>query len=89
MIPQQISITLIASLAAAITIAFTLIFLPAIVELTKPKDAGPRMLVDSPAKITLGMLNIPIIDLEEGQRQAYQPALVNVACFYAIQDLEF
>jgi len=67
---------------------FMLFFLPAIIELRNPKDGGPRMLVDNPAKITLGMLKIPIVDLEESEKLTSEPALINAVCLYAIPNLE-
>ncbi len=47
MIPDQTWITLLIYLAAAGVMIFVLFFLPAIIELKKPKDAGPRLLIDN------------------------------------------
>jgi competence protein ComGC len=38
--------TLIVTLIVIIVIFVVLLFLPAIIELKKPKDAGPRVLID-------------------------------------------
>jgi hypothetical protein len=38
--------TLIVALVVIIVIFVALLFLPAIIELNKPKDAGPRVLID-------------------------------------------
>jgi hypothetical protein len=89
MIPSQIPNTLTASLATAIAMIIILFFLPAIIELKRPKDAGPRIINDNPAKMTLGMLKIPIIDIEEGQRLTYQSAIKNAAFLYTIPNIEF
>ena len=88
MISGQIPNTLVASLATAIAMIIILFFLPAIIELKKPKDAGPRIINDNPAKITLGVL-IPIIDIEETQKLTYQPKIKNAAFLYAIPNIEF
>jgi len=89
MIPDQIPNTLVISLAAATAMTIVLFFLPAIIELKKPKDAGPRIIKDNPAKITLGMLKIPIIDIEEKQMLTYQAIIENAAFLYNIPDMEF
>ena len=88
MIPSQIPNTL-TSLSAAIAMIIILFFLPAIIELKKPKDAGPRMISDNPAKLTLGMLKIPIIDIEERQRLTYQSIIKNAGFLYDIPNIEF
>jgi hypothetical protein len=89
MIPDQIPNTLVTSLAVAIAMIIILFFLPAIIELKRPKDAGPRIISDNPAKITLSMLKIPIIDIEERQKLNYQSAIRNAAFLYNIPNIEF
>jgi hypothetical protein len=89
MIPGPIPNILVASLATAIAMIIILFFLPAIIELKKPKDAGPRIIIDNPAKITLGMLKIAIIDIEEGQKLTYQSTMKNAAFLYIIPNIEF
>ena len=88
MIPRQIPNTL-GSLAAAIAMIIILFFLPALIELKRPKDAGPRIIIDNPAKITLGLLKIPIIDIEERQRLTYQSIIKNAGFLYDIPNIEF
>ena len=88
MIPDQIP-GILTSLAAAIATITILFFLPAIIELKRPKDAGPRIIRDNPAKMTLGMLKIPIIDIEEGQKLTYQLTIKNAAFLYNIPNIEF
>ena len=89
MIPGQTPNMLFTSLAAAIAMIIILFFLPAIIELKKPKDAGPRIINDNPAKITLGMLKIPIIDIEEGQKLTYQFTTKNAVFLNTIPNIEF
>ena len=89
MIPDQIPNTFITYLAALIVMIIILFFLPAIVELKRPTDAGPRIISDNPAKIMLSMLKIPIIDIEERQTLTYQPAIKNAAFLYNIPNIEF
>ena len=89
MIQSQIPSTLVTSLAVAIAMIIALFFLPAIIELKKPKDAGPRMINDNSAKITLGTLKIPIIDIEEGQNLTYQSTIENAAFLDNIPNIEF
>ncbi|HMK94712.1 MAG TPA: hypothetical protein VK536_04845 [Candidatus Limnocylindrales bacterium] len=88
MIPNQISNAILPSIAGVTTVIL-LFFLPAIIELKKPKDAGPRIIGDSPAKVTLSMLKIPLIDIEEGQEENYQSAMKNAAFLYFIPNMEF
>ena len=88
MIPDQIPNTLVLSLAATVTMIIILFFLPAIIELKKPKDAGPRIIIDIPAKITLSMLKIPLMDIEERQNPTYQSIIKNAA-FLNLPNIEF
>ncbi|MCX6643934.1 MAG: hypothetical protein NT043_01825 [Candidatus Bathyarchaeota archaeon] len=83
----QISNTL-ATLIAIATITFLLMFLPAIIELKKPKDAGPRLINDNIAKIRISTLKIPITNIEEEQKFDSQ-STINIASFiYLIPNLE-
>jgi len=88
MIPSQIPNILVTSLATMIAMIIILFFLPAILELKRPKDAGPRIIEDNSAKITLGRLKIPIVDIEEGQRLSYQPVIKNAAFLYNFPNIE-
>ena len=89
MIPSQIPNTLFISSAIAIAMIVILFFLPAIIELKRPKDAGPRIIKDSPTKVTLSMLKIPIIDIEEGQKLIYQSTTKSDVFLYDFPDIEF
>jgi hypothetical protein len=83
----QISYTL-ATLIAITTITFLLMFLPAVIELKKPKDAGPRLINDNIAKIRISTLKIPITNIEEEQKFDSQ-STINIASFiYLIPNLE-
>ena len=48
--------SLIATLIATIAIVIVLFFLPALIELKKPKDAGPRLINDDTTKIRISSL---------------------------------
>ena len=83
----QISNTLF-TLTAIATITFLLMFLPAIIELKKPKDAGPRLINDNIAKIRISTLKIPLTNIEEEQKFGSQ-SIINIASFlYLIPNLE-
>jgi hypothetical protein len=84
----QDSGSLIASLAATIAIVIVLFFLPALIELRKPKDAGPRLIKDVTMKIRLGSLKVIITDMEEEQKFIYQKTINTADCLCALLDLE-
>lgn len=87
MLMIQSSYTL-ATLIAITTITFLLMFLPAIIELKKPKDAGPRLINDNIAKIRISTLKIPITNIEEEQKFDSK-STINIASFiYLIPNLE-
>ena len=65
-------ILLIATLIATTAIIIILFFLPAIIELKKPKDAGPRLISDDVPKIRISTLKVFITDIEEDQKFTYQ-----------------
>lgn len=56
--------TLIAALATTTVLSVVLLFLPAIVELKKPKDAGPRLITDSFAQMRLSTLKTALFNIE-------------------------
>lgn len=68
------------TLIAITTITFLLMFLPAIIELKKPKDEGPRRINDNIAKIRISTLKIPITNIEEEQKFDSQ-STINIAIF--------
>ena len=57
--------TLLAALATTTILSSALLFLPAIIELKKPKDAGPRFITDSFAQFRLSTLKIVLLNIEE------------------------
>jgi hypothetical protein len=56
--------TLIVTLVGTIVIFVALLFLPAIIELKKPKDAGPRVIIDF-EQICLSDLKTSLQNVEE------------------------
>jgi uncharacterized membrane protein YcaP (DUF421 family) len=56
--------TLIVTLVVTIVIFVALFFLPAIIELKKPKDAGPRVIIDF-GQICLSDLKTSLQNVEE------------------------
>lgn len=52
-------------LILGIVIFIFVMFLPAFLELKKPKDAGPKMIMDYNFSANFAMKEIPITDLEE------------------------
>jgi hypothetical protein len=56
--------TLIVTLVVTIVIFVALLFLPAIIELKKPKDAGPRLIIDF-GQICLSDLKTSLQNIEE------------------------
>ena len=86
MIPDPDS--LIASLIATIAIIIMLFFLPALTELKKPKDAGPRLINDNSPKIRISTLKIPITDIEEEQKFTYLSTIKIADSLYTLPSLE-
>ena len=56
--------TLVATLAATTILSAVLLFLPAIYELKKPKDAGPRRITDSFEKTQLSLQRPAILNVD-------------------------
>ncbi len=80
--------TLIGVLIATTTIIITLLFLPALIELKKPKDAGPRIINDTVPKIRTTKLEILIIDIEEEQKFTYQSTIKTASSLSTLANLE-
>jgi hypothetical protein len=80
--------SLIATLAATTAIVIVLFFLPALIELRRPKDAGPRLIKDVTTKIRLGSLKLIITDIEEEQKFIYQKTTKIAGCLCTLLDLE-
>jgi len=86
MIPDPNS--LIATLIATTAIIIVLFFLPALIELKKPKDAGPRLINDNIPKIRISTLKVPLTDIEEEQKFTYQSPINIADSLYTLANLE-
>ena len=80
--------SLIATLIATTAIIIVLFFLPALIELKKPKDAGPRLIDNNIPKIRIGTLKVPVTDIEEEQKSAYQSTIQIEDSLYTFPNLE-
>ena len=80
--------TLIITLLATTTMTILLMFLPAIIELKKPEDAGPRLITENFAKIVLSTLKIPIINIEDDWKLDIQSTMKIASFLHVIPNLE-
>jgi hypothetical protein len=67
--------SLFSALVAAVTIALTLLFLPALVELRKPKDSGPRLITKDISRLMLISLHPHLLNIEDEQLRAFDSQL--------------
>jgi len=88
MIQNQNPDSLIVTMVITIAIIIILFFLPALIELKRPKDAGPRLITDNTAKIRISSLKVTITDIEEEQKFTYQSRTKTADFLYALPDLE-
>jgi len=73
MIPNLTSI--IAILILGTTTLILIMLLPALLELKKPKDAGPRMIMDNISEVQIQIMRmIPIANIEDEQK--FESALI-------------
>ena len=73
MIPNLTSI--IAILILGIPILILIMLLPALLELKKPKDGGPRMILDNISEVQIQIMRmIPIASIEDEQK--FESALI-------------
>jgi hypothetical protein len=56
--------TLLITIFGTATVMLSLMFLPAVLELSHPKDAGPRFIRDTASKIS----SLPLVDIEDDYR---------------------
>jgi len=84
----QNSDSLIATLIATTAITIVLFFLPALIELKSPKDAGPRLINDNIPKIRISVLKFLIADIEEEQKFTYQSTTKTADSLYVLLNLE-
>ena len=80
--------SLIATLIATTAIVIVLFFLPALIELKKPKDAGPRLIDYKILKLRIGILKVPLIDIEEEQKFTFQSTTKTADSLYILPNLE-
>ena len=66
MVPNLSSI--IALLLLGTPVLILIMLLPALVELKKPKDKGPRMIMDSIPEMQILVMSFPIANIEEDQK---------------------
>jgi hypothetical protein len=78
----------IATLIATTAIIIVLFFLPALIELKKPKDAGPRLIRDNIPKIRISALKVLLTDIEEEQKFTYQSTTKTADSLYILLNLE-
>ena len=64
----QSLLPLMGTLVISVFLSFTLLFLPAIVELRKPHDAGPRFMADSFSQTHLGTLKMSLLNIEDDSK---------------------
>jgi hypothetical protein len=80
--------TLIVTLMATVTMAILVLFLPALIELKRPLDAGPRLIRDDFAQILLSTLKPPITNVEDGWKLDGQLTATVLTLFDFIPNLE-
>jgi len=66
MIP--IPTSMIALLLLGTPLLIFIMLLPALVELKKPKDRGPRLIMDSIPEMQILVVSLPIANIEEDQK---------------------
>ena len=82
MIPNPTAMVTILIVAAPVLIL--ILFLPTIVELKKPKDRGPRMIMAEVPEVTLSLVHvIPIVEIEAEQKfdSSLAPTMVKIISF--------
>ena len=89
MIPNLTSI--IAILILGIPILILIMLLPALLELKKPKDGGPRMILDNISEVQIQIMRmIPIASIEDEQKfdsALIQPLAKIIASFTQLRSL--
>lgn len=67
-VPMLMIDSLLIALAMASVVSIGLLFLPAIVEFKKPRDAGPRLIADLPGQKCLNAHNMARHNLEDASK---------------------
>ncbi len=76
------------ALIGVATTGILILFLPAIIELKRPLDAGPRLIRGNFAEILLSDLKIPIINVEDDWRLDRQSTMTVRGFFDFVPNLE-
>ncbi len=79
---------LIITMLSSTTLAILIMFLPAVIELKRPLDAGPRLIKGNFAEILLSNLKIPIINLEDDSKLEGQLTMTVKGFFDFVPNLE-
>jgi hypothetical protein len=74
------NLCLLAVQTAIVTSIVTLLFLPAIFELKKPKDLGPRLIKENSANIRIGAFTTDIFNLDEEENNKSTLGLASCLC---------
>jgi hypothetical protein len=74
---------LVATFGATVGMTMLIMLLPAILELKKPLDAGPRMIIDNFAQLTANKFRIALMNLEDESNLGKQ-SKINLADFHNI-----
>jgi hypothetical protein len=70
--PGNLDLTMFVALAFGVVIFILLMFLPALVELRKPRDAGPRKIMDD---VIIGESHMKIASIEKSEEIEIDQAL--------------
>ena len=70
---ENLALTMFVALAFGVVIFILLMFLPALVELRKPRDAGPRKIMDD---VIIGESQMKIASMEKSEEIEIDQALV-------------
>jgi hypothetical protein len=78
--PTLESLSLLAIQTAIVTGTVILLSLPAIVELKKPKDSGPRLIKDNFERIRIGEFRNGMVNLDEEENDKLKIGLASFLC---------
>lgn len=74
---------LVATFGATVCMTMLIMLLPAILELKKPLDAGPRLIIDNFAQLTATRFRIGLMNLEDESDSGSQ-LKINLSAFHRI-----
>jgi hypothetical protein len=78
--PTLDSLYLLAIETAIVTSTVILLFMPAIMELRKPKDSGPRLIKDNFEKTIIGEFRNGMVNLDEEENNTLTVGLSSFLC---------